>query len=71
MAPGVSPCPGLLTPQEAAAYLRLGKNAETTFSYYRRIGLLRCTRIGRATFYLQAELDRFLVRLTDSEERQG
>jgi len=59
---GFTPCPELLTEDEAIRYLRLegDKNPLRTLKYYREKGLLRATTVGRHLLYRCIELDRFL-----------
>ena len=58
----------LLTPTEAAAYLRLdeagSKNFSATLRYYRQAGKLHATRLGRKLFYSKKELNKFIEILT-------
>lgn len=59
---GFTPCPEVLTEEEATRYLRLDgdRNPARTLKYYREKGVLRATHVGRHLLYLRAELDRFL-----------
>jgi len=59
---GVTPCPEVLTEEEAIRYLRLeaAKNPARTLKYYREKGLLKATIVGRHLLYRRVELDRFL-----------
>ena len=63
---GFTPCPALLTEDEAVRYLRLDgdRNPGRTLRYYRERGLLRATHLGRHLFYRLVELEEFLERLT-------
>jgi hypothetical protein len=58
---GFTPCPDILTEDEAIRYLRLDengpKNPKGTLRYYRYKGLLRGVRIGRNLRYPKKELD--------------
>lgn len=63
----------LLTPIEAAQYLRLDEHGEhtpksaiRTLNYWRSRGELRATRFARRVWYRKAELDRFLERKTEA-----
>ena len=63
----------LLTPVEAAQYLRLDetgrhnpKSAIRTLNHFRDRGELRATKYARRVWYCKAELDRFLVLKTQS-----
>jgi hypothetical protein len=63
----------LLTPVEAAQYLRLdetGKHTPSsairTLSYWRDRGQLRATKFARRVWFLRSELDAFLSRKTES-----
>jgi len=64
--------PKLLTPIEAAQYLRLDEGghrtpnaAVWTVDYWRSQGDLKATKFARRVWYRKAELDRFLVVKTD------
>ena len=63
----------LLTPVEAAQYLRLDetgnhtpKSAVRTLTYWRQKGELKATRFARHVWYRRSELDRFLAVKTES-----
>ncbi len=63
----------LLTPVEAAQYLRLDETgshtpatALRTLNYWRDKGQLKATKYARRVWYLKAELDRFLIAKTES-----
>ncbi len=56
----------LLTPEEAATVLRLGR---TTVYALMKSGDLRSVHIGRSCRISQAELDRYVRRLEDSPSR--
>jgi hypothetical protein len=69
-----SPCPELLTEEEAIRYLRLDtigglRNPKETLARYRSNGLLRGTQVSKKIFYRRVELDRFLDRLTAENPR--
>ena len=68
-----TPCPELLTEEEAIRYLRLDttdvKDPSLSLRYYREKGLLRGTKVGRRTRYRRIELERFLERLTEANPR--
>ncbi len=68
-----SPCPELLTEDEAIRYLRLDTveidNPSATLRRYREQGLLRGTQVSKRIFYRRLELDRFLERITDQNPR--
>ncbi len=62
----------LLTPVEAAQYLRLDEtgahtpdSAIRTLDYWRAKGQLRATKYARRVWYRRSELDRFLERKTE------
>ena len=63
--------PLLMTPIEAAMYLRLNQTGHTTESakrtlnYWRDKGELKATKYARRVWYLKAELDRFLAKKTE------
>lgn len=65
---GYSPCPELLTEDEAIRYLRLDtighKKPSNTLRYYRSKHLLRATRIGKGILYARKELDLFIDKMT-------
>jgi hypothetical protein len=63
---GFTCCPEVLTPREAALYLRMDLNGnwQQTLRYYREKKKLRPTRIGRKTVYMRKELYEFAERLT-------
>ena len=65
--------PELLTPVEAAQYLRLDEtdshspeSALRTLNYWRGKGQLKATKFARRVWYRRAELDRFLAVKTES-----
>ena len=64
---GFTPCPELLTEEEAIRFLRLDVNGpgnpSGTLKYYRDQGILRAIRIGRNLRYPRKELDRMIERL--------
>lgn len=62
----------LLTPVEAAQYLRLDEtgnhtpqSAVRTLNYWRDRGELRATKFARRVWYRKAELDQFLAMKTE------
>lgn len=62
----------LLTPVEAAQYLRLDetdahtpRSAIRTLNYWRDHGQLRATKFARRVWYRRAELDRFMELKTE------
>ena len=65
--------PDLLTPLEAAQYLRLDEtgihtpaSAIRTLNYWRDRGELKATKYARRVWYRKAELDRFLATKTEN-----
>jgi hypothetical protein len=63
----------LLTPVEAAQYLRLDetgshtpRSAIRTLNYWRAGGHLKATKYARRVWYRKMELDRFLVTMTEA-----
>ena len=68
-----TPCPEVLTEEEAIRYLRLDtvsiKHPADTLYRYRDQGLLRGTQISRRIFYRREELDRLLEKLTTENPR--
>lgn len=63
---GFTCCPEVLTPREAALYLRLDLNGnwQHTLRYYREKKKLRATRIGKRIVYTKKELNEFAERMT-------
>lgn len=63
---GFTPCPEVLTEEEAIRYLRLddATNPSRTLRYYREQGRLRGTKVGRHLRYLRRNLDEFLDKQT-------
>ena len=66
------PFPDLMTPVEAAQYLRLDETnnhtpetAVRTLNYFRDQGELRATKYARHVWYRKLELDRFLANKTE------
>lgn len=65
--------PTLLTPVEAAQYIRLDEtgahipeSAARTLNYWRNKGELKATKFARRIWYRKDELDRFLAVKTES-----
>lgn len=69
---GFTPCPELLTEDEAIRYLRLDvsgpRNPSGTLKYYRDQGVLRAVRIGRNLRYPRKELDSMVERLLEKRD---
>jgi hypothetical protein len=63
---GFTCCPDVLTPREAALYLRLDLNGnwQQTLRYYREKKKLKGTKIGRRVVYTRKELNAFADRMT-------
>lgn len=63
--------PDLMTPTEAAQFLRLDESgrepasALRTLKYWRDRGELRATKFGRRVWFLKQELEEFLKRKTE------
>jgi hypothetical protein len=63
--------PDLMTPIEAAMFLRLDqtghdpKSAKRTLDYWREQGELRATKFARHVWYLRQELEAFLRKKTE------
>ena len=63
----------LMTPVEAAMYLRLDETSHTpmsairTLCYWRDKGELKATKYARHVWYLKDELDAFLKRKTEEQ----
>lgn len=68
-----TPCPELLTEEEAIRFLRLDtvniKNPTATLERYRKDGLLRGVQISKKIFYKRTELERFVERLMEKNPR--
>ena len=64
-------CPDLMTPVEAAQFLRLDQlghtpaSARRTLDYWRGRGELKATKYGRRVWYLREELEAFLKHKTE------
>ena len=64
--------PELMTPVEAAMFLRLDeighnpKSAKRTMNYWREKGLLKATKYAKHVWYLKKELNDFLTCKTES-----
>ena len=65
--------PGLMTPLEAAQYLRLDQtgshtplSAVRTLNFWRNKGQLRATKYARHVWFRRTELDRFLEVKTET-----
>lgn len=71
--PGVTGEAGLLTEDEAIAYLRLDTidiaDRRATLRRYRESGQLRGTQVSKRVFYLRDELDALLKRATQDNPR--
>ena len=67
--PDGSPAPYLLTPDEAARFLRIdgSEHPENTLRYYQEKGLLNATYISKCRFFSVNELVKFIERVTRSE----
>lgn len=63
--------PDLMTPVEAAMFLRLDhtnnnpKSASRTLNYWRDRGELKATKYARRVWYLKEELEKFLRNKTE------
>ena len=63
--------PELMTPVEAAMFLRLDqtghtpKSAKRTLNYWRDHGQLNATKYARRVWYLKKELEKFLQNKTE------
>jgi hypothetical protein len=69
---GFTPCPAILTEEEAIRYLRLDvrgpQNPAGTLKYYRDCGVLRAVRIGRQMRYPRKELDAMVEKLLERRD---
>ena len=63
-----TPCPELLTTEEAIRYLRLDIDGpakpENTLRYYREQKKLKATKIGKKLLYSRKALNEFMERMT-------
>ena len=65
--------PDLMTPEEAAMFLRLDqtghnpKSARRALNYWRDQGELRATKFARRVWFLREELERFLQNKTEEK----
>ena len=68
-----SPCPELLTEDEAIRYLRLDtiriQDPAATLRSYRKRRLLLGTQVSKKVFYRRTELEAFLQRQTQENPR--
>ena len=68
-----TPCPELLTEQEAIRYLRLDvngpQNPAGTLKYYRDKGILKAVRIGRNLRYPRKSLDGMVETLLEKRSQ--
>jgi len=68
-----TPCPELLTEEEAIRYLRLDtvavKDRSATLRSYRKRGLLKGTQVSKRVCYRRMELEAFLDRQTEEVPR--
>ena len=66
---GYTPCPELLTEDEAIRYLRLDvngyNNPKATLKYYRDQGVLQAVQIGKKLVYPRKELDSMVEKLLE------
>lgn len=70
---GFTPCPELLTEDEAIRFLRLDtvniKDRAATLKRYRKDGLLRGVQISKKIFYIRTELENLIERLMEKNPR--
>ena len=70
---GFTPCPELLTEEEAIRFLRPDaiavEDPASTLRYYRKKGLLRATQVGKCIRYRRVELENFLEKITEENPR--
>ena len=68
-----TPCPELLTEEEAIRFLRLDtvniKDRAATLKRYRKDGLLRGVQISKKIFYKRTELENLIERLMEKNPR--
>jgi len=69
------PVPEVMTEPEVIRMLRLDvdgpRDPKTTLRFYREIGLLKATRIGRRLRYWRQEILCFLARQTEETQRRN
>jgi len=69
------PVPEVMTETEVIRMLRLDvdgpRDPKTTLRFYREIGLLKATRIGRRLRYWRQEILCFLARQTEETQRRN
>ena len=69
-----TPCPDLLTEEEAIRYLRLdvdgSSDPERTLKYYRDKGQLVAIRVGKKNRYRRQDLVDFLARKSEEKQRR-
>lgn len=72
---GFTPCPPLLTEQEAIRYLRLdmdeGAEPEKTLEYYRNTGQIIAIKVGRKNRYRRIDLDMFLEQKSQLKHKRS
>jgi len=67
--------PPIMTPTEAAQYLRLDctnhspESAKRTLNYWREHDELKATKYARHVWYLKEKLDKFLITKTEKESQ--
>ena len=65
-----TPCPPVLTAEEAVIYLRLDKGGAKqplrTLEYYRASGMLPAVRLGKCTRYRIEDLQRFVASKSET-----
>ena len=70
---GFTPCPELMTEDEAIRYLRLDtiniKNPAATIRRYREAGTLRGVQMSKKIFYPRKELQQFIERQIEKNPR--
>ena len=71
---GFTPCPGLLTEDEAIRYLRLDLDRSVdphlTMKYYRDKGEIVAIKVGRCKRYRLMDLENFLANKSESQKRK-
>ena len=72
---GFTPCPELLTEDEAVCYLRLDDEGSSepkrTLKYYRDRGQLVAIRVGKKNRYRRQDLDEFLAQKSEEKKRRA
>jgi hypothetical protein len=69
--PDGRPAPGVMTAEEAAAFLRLDGTGQRALKYWRDQGELTGIKIGRRVRYPLTEIMRFLAQKVEKNKSNG